>query len=791
MIRALAIGAACFLSFAFATMAPAAGVGGVDPRAAIVVVFGLDNSGSMRRNDPSRLTRAAVLDFARTVAARPALDARIGVVLFDASARLAAPLAPVDAASAARLERALDGLDFSGQWTDSAAAVERALYALRRDGRPEARRAIVLLSDGRLDTGSAARDDEARRALREDLAAESAAAGIQLFGVAFTEAADYPMMQALARRTGARYYRAIRAEELGSVVEDVLARLAVAERYALATDPTDAGSGARNATGTRNDPDATLDASLDASEAPTDANAPAVATGPEGAASKASVEAASQARTRRRLGLALLAFVPAALLIAGGLAFWRRRRGLLALPRPRRAAPSAQLLDASGSLGEIGASFPLRRGRTRIGRDPHNDLVLDHDTVSSEHALIELDEGRYWLEDRRSTNGTKLADRRLEPGERVPLKGGDRIRFAGIDLRFVLEGYVPGGQTVYLSSSTTPPAAWPIVSWAVGDAPPADRVESSMPGEPSTPPHDEPPARVVELDDRLADDDDPIDASRDPGADAGPSAGSDLADAPTAEVPIRRGRSRLSLLPPLEPEPEASREPEPEASVATPAEVTHGGVGEAATELVLSEDEPTQASPPAATPRDPVAAHRACLDDHLARVALLSPAFAAFVDRAFEEELRDALAVTADTLLEEARERGGITHREYTAGGVRYLVCGVPDDLERAREHFVEAWGGFTRLLTEQLDAESFRTDRCEILAVVTFGEGAAPWVSLSIVPDHGLTPGIDLLTYEFLTEAERGEIEAARAEETAGFARTGDAAHGEDTGGVSRSGLG
>ena len=225
VIRALAIGAACFLSFAFATMAPAAADAGVDPGSAIDVVFVLDNSGSMRRNDPSRLTRAAVLDFARTLAARPALDARIGVVLFDASARLAAPLAPVDAASAARLERALDGLDFSGQWTDSAAAVERALYALRRDGRPEARRAIVLLSDGRLDTGSAARDDEARRALREDLAAESAAAGIQLFGVAFTEAADYPMMQALARRTGARYYRAIRAEELGSVVEDVLAQI--------------------------------------------------------------------------------------------------------------------------------------------------------------------------------------------------------------------------------------------------------------------------------------------------------------------------------------------------------------------------------------------------------------------------------------------------------------------------------------------------------------------------------------------------------------------------------------
>ncbi|MCA9502021.1 MAG: hypothetical protein KC616_03015, partial [Myxococcales bacterium] len=83
VIRALAIGAACFLSFAFATMAPAAADAGVDPGSAIDVVFVLDNSGSMKTNDPQRLTRRAVADFADALAAETSLDGRIGLVLFD------------------------------------------------------------------------------------------------------------------------------------------------------------------------------------------------------------------------------------------------------------------------------------------------------------------------------------------------------------------------------------------------------------------------------------------------------------------------------------------------------------------------------------------------------------------------------------------------------------------------------------------------------------------------------------------------------------------------------------
>jgi len=50
---------------------------------------------------------------------------------------------------------------------------------------------------------------------------------------------------------------------------------------------------------------------------------------------------------------------------------------------------------------------------------------------------------------------------------------------------------------------------------------------------------------------------------------------------------------------------------------------------------------------------------------------------------------------------------------------------------------------------------------------VLTFGRAAgAPWVSLSVVPDEGQDPRIDLLSYELLTEAERRALEPGAAHE-------------------------
>ncbi len=415
----------------FAEAAPAAAATPVD------VVFVLDNSGSMRAHDPGFLTRDAVLDFAEALAARAAaesFDARVGVVLFVEKARLVLPLTKLsNGAAATVLAPALAGLDYSGQRTRSADGVERALYTLRQAEQPGARQAIILLTDGKLDTGDPARDREAAAWLRDDLAGESQERGIPIFGLAFTDRADYQLLQAVARKTGAAYYRAERADELGDITAKVLAQLMSGEPQRLAAENPGAGAGV--------------------------VPAPAPAR-PTPDVSAAPLQHRAGEALRERLG-----WLPWAVLFVAVSLFGLRARTRGAAAREpadpvHSDAPAAQLLDVGGVLGETGRAIPLLGGRTRIGRDPHSDIAIQDDTVSSEHAVIDFDGGRFWLEDLRSTNGTKHGDVRLARGERVALKGGDHVRFADVDLMFVFAGYVPGGATVLLPSTSTPPAHW-------------------------------------------------------------------------------------------------------------------------------------------------------------------------------------------------------------------------------------------------------------------------------------------------------------------------------------------
>jgi hypothetical protein len=82
-----------------------------------------------------------------------------------------------------------------------------------------------------------------------------------------------------------------------------------------------------------------------------------------------------------------------------------------------------------------GANFPVLKGRTRIGREDDNHIVLDDERVSSHHALITVREEVYWLEDLGSTNGTFVGEdvRVMEPHA---LGDGESFRIGGMTLRF-------------------------------------------------------------------------------------------------------------------------------------------------------------------------------------------------------------------------------------------------------------------------------------------------------------------------------------------------------------------
>jgi serine phosphatase RsbU (regulator of sigma subunit)/pSer/pThr/pTyr-binding forkhead associated (FHA) protein len=84
--------------------------------------------------------------------------------------------------------------------------------------------------------------------------------------------------------------------------------------------------------------------------------------------------------------------------------------------------PSLHILKGANE----GALIPLNGDRFVIGRNPDCGIVIPVTSVSREHANILRIQGRFFIEDNKSRNGTFLNDRAITG--RTPLKNNDRIR---------------------------------------------------------------------------------------------------------------------------------------------------------------------------------------------------------------------------------------------------------------------------------------------------------------------------------------------------------------------------
>ena len=187
------------------------------------IIFVIDNSGSMKKNDPGLVTKRIVARFFD----RLDMGDRCGIVLFDSKARQVTPLLELGTPNSKdQLISGLELVDYRGQRTDSPAGIERAIYELRTRGRAEAMQCIIFLTDGIVDTGSVQSDADKTRWLRDDLALESHKAGIRIYGVAFTENADFQLIQSLAMKTDGAYFRALDAVGLEAAFDAIGRQLA-------------------------------------------------------------------------------------------------------------------------------------------------------------------------------------------------------------------------------------------------------------------------------------------------------------------------------------------------------------------------------------------------------------------------------------------------------------------------------------------------------------------------------------------------------------------------------------
>lgn len=124
-------------------------------------------------------------------------------------------------------------------------------------------------------------------------------------------------------------------------------------------------------------------------------------------------------------------------------------------------APGAGTQTAEARLLIDGTEYPLTLPRTRLGRYPNNEVVIDHATVSAYHAeIIRRPDNRHEIVDRESRNGTRVNGALVRS---QILKDGDLITLGGATLHYLSspthgqqqmyrpdideESYRPGGAT--------------------------------------------------------------------------------------------------------------------------------------------------------------------------------------------------------------------------------------------------------------------------------------------------------------------------------------------------------
>lgn len=386
------------------------------------VVLVLDNSGSMRANDPNRLAPQAVTQFVESLKG----DVRLSIIQFSTNPTVLMPLTGLDDNARAQAQTAVQKLDYKGQWTDTGAALERALYEIDSHGRPDSLRCIVLMTDGYVDVGNASRDSDKIHWIVQSLIPEAVSKRVRIFGIAFTDQADYELLQQLAQKTGAGYYRAYQAGDLSGIYNQVSDTLLSAKPV---PQPEDVGS-------------------LQPTRTP--------ASGPQGFAFNTPLTHMQQAEedSWRTLIIVMVVLVLLAALGGGGFYVWKKGGLKNVLPKPASDASQADGLQAV--LYDISNPNDIKRYElgekaTVIGRvagyDPEVQYVLAAEpTVGRCHALIERRGHSFWIADQGSINGTFVNGERVA-GDHA-LKHGDIVAVHRHEFEFVLPELFESESTV-------------------------------------------------------------------------------------------------------------------------------------------------------------------------------------------------------------------------------------------------------------------------------------------------------------------------------------------------------
>lgn len=385
------------------------------------VILVLDNSGSMKKNDPEFLVSQAVKEFI----SQQDENTRVGIVIFDQGVRLPVALTTSSLANRETILNSIEEINYKGLFTDSPAGIERAIYELKNNGRDNAQKSIIFMTDGIVDTGVPERDLEKSKWLREDLAPDAADNEIKIFGIAFTEGADFQLIQSIAQKTDGEYYRALHAADLKSVFEQI--------DKIINTPPEP-------------EPVSELVQIAPVLEAPE----PVIQQAPPPPPVIIEVPAQSMGQEERIRSIIMIAaaIVLTITLLGILIILLRRNRDLKA--DASESVQEGYINDLQGKTDKqthkLG-SKPVMFGRVAGKDTEHLDyIVVNETTIGRRHALIEYKDYSFWIIDQGSINGTFVNGEAVT--SEVRLKHGDRIRLHKCEFEFIMPEMEDSGMTV-------------------------------------------------------------------------------------------------------------------------------------------------------------------------------------------------------------------------------------------------------------------------------------------------------------------------------------------------------
>jgi len=399
----------------------------------------LDNSGSMKKNDPKFLVTEAIKEFI----SQKNENTRVGIIIFDGKVQLKVSLTVASFANRETILSSIEAINYKGQYTDFPAAIERAIYELKDNGRSDSMKSIIFMTDGIVDTGDANRDLEKSKWMREDLAADAADNEIKVFGIAFTESADFQLIQSISQQTKGKYFRALVAEDLKNVFQQINEAIKKESESSIETI-------------IQQDDLTTADIKTGGVSEVLDNSAGSIAT------IEPRIEAVEQALDNLDEStpfptILIFAISVLVLLLAVLLFLVMQRKGFSKVVKDE-SFQEAYLNDLQGKTEKQAHMLderPKMIGRVSGKDAEHMDyIVVSESTISRRHALIEYKDYSFWIIDQGSSNGTFINNERID--NEIRLKHGDKIRLHDYEFEFIVPEMDESDETIVYTPGMQP-----------------------------------------------------------------------------------------------------------------------------------------------------------------------------------------------------------------------------------------------------------------------------------------------------------------------------------------------